>query len=103
MTPHKALEDRPADWLWLCDHFETEEFQGCGDIPLYKACYSNDKGWASVDARENHELMVRMQEELTQQDEIPLTYQQICEKVLGKAYGHIRGRLALGGSLKDTG
>uniref|UniRef100_A0A0E0NVT9 Protein FAR1-RELATED SEQUENCE n=1 Tax=Oryza rufipogon TaxID=4529 RepID=A0A0E0NVT9_ORYRU len=27
MNPHKALEDRLADWFWLCDHFETEEFQ----------------------------------------------------------------------------
>lgn len=25
-SPYEPLRDRPGDWTWLCDHFETEEF-----------------------------------------------------------------------------
>lgn len=36
--------------------------------------------------------MLQMQHENEQEGAIQLTEQQICEKVLGKAYGYIRGR-----------
>lgn len=122
-SPYEPLRDRPGDWTWLCDHFETEEFQkksvigranrmklanvhkkgtkpfvalqhelSCDQISLYKECYCSDKGWASRDARHNYETMLQMQHENEQEGAIQLTEQQICEKVLGKAYGYIRGR-----------
>lgn len=122
-SPYEPLRDRPGYWTWLCDHFETEEFQkksvigkanrmklayvhkkgtkpfvalqhelSCDQISLYKECYCSDKGWASRDARQNYETMLQMQHENEQEGAIQLTEQQICEKVLGKAYGYIRGR-----------
>nr|ABA97105.1 hypothetical protein LOC_Os12g18090 [Oryza sativa Japonica Group] len=122
-SPYEPLRDRPGDWTWLCDHFETEEFHkksvigkanrmklsyvhkkgtkpfvalqhelSCDQISLYKECYCSDKGWASRDARQNYETMLQMQHENEQEGAIQLTEQQICEKVLGKAYGYIRGR-----------
>uniref|UniRef100_A0A0E0C4I5 Uncharacterized protein n=1 Tax=Oryza meridionalis TaxID=40149 RepID=A0A0E0C4I5_9ORYZ len=30
MNPHKALEDRLADWFWLCDHFKQKSFRFTG-------------------------------------------------------------------------
>ncbi|VAH34441.1 hypothetical protein VPH35_022479 [Triticum aestivum] len=118
------IDNRVGDWIWLCDHFETEEFKkrstigkanrsnlpyvhkkgtksfvavqhelNCGDIRLYKECYSSDKkGWASEDARNKHEEMLQKQKEPIEEGEVPLTEQQICEHVLGKAYGYVRGR-----------
>ncbi|KAL6608045.1 hypothetical protein ACP70R_041108 [Stipagrostis hirtigluma subsp. patula] len=65
---------------------------GCGEIALYKECYSRQGEWASTDARDNHEQMVDMQQQPLQEGEAPLIEPQICEAVLGKAYGYIRGR-----------
>ncbi|KAL6660623.1 hypothetical protein ACP70R_001658 [Stipagrostis hirtigluma subsp. patula] len=45
-----------------------------------------------MDARDKHEQMVDMQQQPVQEGEAPLTEPQICEAVLGKAYGYIRGR-----------
>ncbi|XBH75810.1 hypothetical protein VPH35_102545 [Triticum aestivum] len=65
----------------------------CVNIRLYKECYSSDKkGWASEDARNKHEEMLQKRNEHIKEGEVPLTEQQICEQVLGKAYGYIRGR-----------
>ena len=36
--------------------------------------------------------MLEKQKEPIEEGEVPLTEQQICEQVLGKAYGYIRGR-----------
>ena len=36
--------------------------------------------------------MLQKQKEPIEEGEVPLTEQQICEHVLGKAYGYIRGR-----------
>uniref|UniRef100_A0A0D9XY75 Uncharacterized protein n=1 Tax=Leersia perrieri TaxID=77586 RepID=A0A0D9XY75_9ORYZ len=56
-----------------------------------KECYCTQDGWASTDAMEKHEKMLEMQQQ-TEEDETCLAEQQICERVLGKAYGYIRGR-----------
>ncbi|TVU23166.1 hypothetical protein EJB05_30200, partial [Eragrostis curvula] len=91
-NPYRPLAERVDDWIWLCDHFETDEYKGCGEITLYKECYSNQHGWASADAMEKHEQMVAMQQQAVEDGETPLNEAEICESVLGKAYGYIRGR-----------
>ncbi|TVU24272.1 hypothetical protein EJB05_26694 [Eragrostis curvula] len=41
---------------------------------------------------EKHEQMVAMQQQAVEDGETPLNEAEICESVLGKAYGYIRGR-----------
>nr|CAD1842373.1 unnamed protein product [Ananas comosus var. bracteatus] len=91
--PHKDFVNRPDDWLWLCDHFDSEAFQQCGEIALFKRCYHNGKGWANDEAKKRYETMVNMQSQPpSDENEVPTTEQEICAQVLGTRYGYIPGR-----------
>nr|CAD1818621.1 unnamed protein product [Ananas comosus var. bracteatus] len=56
-------------------------------------CYHNGKGWANDGAKKRYETMVNMQSQPpSDENEVPMTEQEICAQVLGTRYGYIPGR-----------
>lgn len=58
-SPYEPLRDRPGYWTWLCDHFETEEFQKksvIGKANRMKLAYVHKKGTKPFVALQ-HELV----------------------------------------------
>ncbi|KAL3820096.1 hypothetical protein ACJIZ3_006001 [Penstemon smallii] len=109
---YDQLGDRKEDWLWLCEFWETEEFQktrqhklgtksraahqyekNLDDIYMYEVEYHNEKnGWADEEVENNS---IKMKELREQQNALPedatrMTTEKICVFVLGESSAYVK-------------
>ncbi|KAI0492442.1 hypothetical protein KFK09_026715 [Dendrobium nobile] len=50
--PYKEFIERPADWIWLCNFFDSEAFKKLSRIELYKEEFTDKENkWVSEDCQ----------------------------------------------------
>ncbi|KAG5564093.1 hypothetical protein RHGRI_000315 [Rhododendron griersonianum] len=62
-----------------------------GRIEFYKATHCKDGFWTSDGAEKNYNEMIKLKNQPVPEGETPMTEDQICDKVLGRAIGYVRG------------
>ncbi|KAF7129360.1 hypothetical protein RHSIM_Rhsim01G0157700 [Rhododendron simsii] len=62
-----------------------------GRIEFYKATHCKNGFWTSDGAEKNYNEMIKLKNQPVPEGETPMTEDQICDKVLGRAIGYVRG------------